>query len=233
MRRLFVDVETTGLDPEGDRIVEVAAVAYEGLFKSRADNAQFHRLVNPGREVPPEAVEIHGHTTAQLAREAHFRELAPELAEFLRGAELVAHNAPFDMAFLDRELAMAGEPKASELAAAVIDTLVLANELYPSQRNNLTALAQRLGIDVEGRRRVHGALVDAEILAEVFNRMNQGQDTLDLKPVSFVSKLEFPPGKPAVVLLAPDPAAARRHAEYLAQMHAETGVRPLELGDSG
>lgn len=172
MRKIVLDTETTGLDPrQGHRIIEVAAIEMDGRKVSKRT---FHRYINPEREIDEGAAAVHGLTLDRLQDEPKFAEVAPALLEFIAGAELIIHNAPFDMGFLNAELALAGLPL---LNNQVIDTLKVAKELHPGKKNNLNALCDRYQID-NSHRTLHGALLDTELLAEVYLGMTRGQESL-------------------------------------------------------
>ncbi len=172
MRQIVLDTETTGLDPKlGHRIIELAAIE---LTHRKVSNRRFHRYLNPEREIDAGAVEVHGLTLERLQNEPKFGEIAPAFLEFIQGAELIIHNAPFDIGFLNKELELAGLPA---LEVKVTDTLKLAKELHPGKKNNLDALCDRYQID-NSHRSLHGALLDTELLAEVYLAMTRGQDSL-------------------------------------------------------
>ena len=181
MRQVFLDTETTGLEVErGHRIIEIGAVE---LVHRRATGRKFHKYLNPGREIDEGAKAVHGISNADLASAPRFAEIAADLLGFLAGAELVIHNASFDVGFLDAELARL--PESADLGrriaglCTVLDTLALAREMHPGQRNNLDALCKRYGID-NSHRELHGALLDARILADVYLAMTGGQSALAL-----------------------------------------------------
>jgi DNA polymerase-3 subunit epsilon len=172
MRQIVLDTETTGLDPkQGHRIIEVAAIELNGR---KVSERRFHRYLNPEREIDEGAAAVHGLTLDRLQDEPKFAEVAPALLEFIDGAELIIHNAPFDLGFLNAELARAG---LSLLENRVVDTLKVAKELHPGKKNNLNALCDRYQID-NSHRTLHGALLDTELLAEVYLAMTRGQDSL-------------------------------------------------------
>ena len=172
MRQIVLDTETTGLDPkQGHRIIEVAAIELDGR---KVSDRTFHRYLNPEREIDEGAAAVHGLTLERLQNEAKFAEIAPALLEFIAGAQLIIHNAPFDMGFLNAELTLAGLPT---LSNPVIDTLKVAKELHPGKKNNLNALCDRYFID-NSHRTLHGALLDTELLAEVYLGMTRGQESL-------------------------------------------------------
>ncbi len=175
MRQIILDTETTGLEPEqGHRIVELAAVEY---INRRPTNNNFHRYLNPERESDERALEIHGLSTERLQHEPLFMQIADEFMDFIRGAELIIHNASFDLAFLNAELARAKKTPMIEICPQVIDTLKLAKELHPGKRNNLDALCERYQVD-NSQRNLHGALLDAQLLGDVYLAMTRGQETL-------------------------------------------------------
>ena len=145
MRQIVLDTETTGLDPgKGHRIIELAAIE---LCNRKVSDRRFHRYLNPEREIDAGAAEVHGLTLERLQDEPKFAEIAPALLEFIRGAELIIHNAPFDVGFLNKELELTGLPGLNNYCASVIDTLKLAKELHPGKKNNLNALCDRYQID--------------------------------------------------------------------------------------
>ncbi len=172
MRKVVLDTETTGLDPrQGHRIIEVAAIEMDGRKVSKRT---FHRYINPERDIDEGATAVHGLTLDRLQDEPKFAEVAPALLEFIGGAELIIHNAPFDIGFLNAELTLAGLP---QLDNPVTDTLKVAKELHPGKKNNLDALCDRYQID-NSHRTLHGALLDTELLAEVYLAMTRGQESL-------------------------------------------------------
>jgi DNA polymerase-3 subunit epsilon len=175
MRQVFLDTETTGLNAAGgDRILEIGCIE---LVDRRPSGRQFHRYVNPQRPSHPDALRVHGITEAFLADKPLFEAIADELMEFLAGAEIVIHNAAFDLGFLDAELARLGRPPLAGQVARVTDSLLLARETFPGKSNSLDALCKRLEVDNSGRD-LHGALLDAGLLAEVYLRLTRGQGSL-------------------------------------------------------
>jgi len=178
MRKIVLDTETTGLEPEqGHRIIEIGCVE---LVDRRLTSNRFHQYLNPEREIDAGAVEVHGITEAFLRDKPHFADIAADFVEFIRGAELLIHNAPFDVGFIDHELRRAGERwGALSDYCTVTDTLELARDMHPGQRNSLDALCKRYEID-NSQRQLHGALLDAEILADVYLAMTGGQVALSL-----------------------------------------------------
>ncbi|MGH8297606.1 MAG: DNA polymerase III subunit epsilon, partial [Steroidobacteraceae bacterium] len=177
MRQIVLDTETTGLEPSlGHRIIEIGCVE---LLNRRASGHTFHRYLNPERDIDLGAEAVHGLQREDLVRQPRFAEVADALLEFVGGSELVIHNAEFDLAFLDAELRRAGRALAMGELCHVLDTLVLAREMHPGQRNNLDALAKRYNVE-NSRRELHGALLDARILADVYLAMTGGQGALAL-----------------------------------------------------
>ncbi len=178
MRRIVLDTETTGLEPEaGHRIIELACLELAGR---RLTGRHFHRFLNPERAIDSAATQVHGLTVEDLRDKPRFADVADEFLEFVDGAELLIHNAPFDVAFLNAELARIGRP-ALEALCQVCDTLAMARELHPGKKNSLDALCERYAVD-HSRRTLHGALLDAQLLSDVWLAMTRGQETLDIAP---------------------------------------------------
>ena len=173
MRQIILDTETTGLDHrQGHRIIEVAGVE---VINRRLTHKHFHQYVNPDRDIDEGAQAVHGISREFLADKPRFADISDAFLDFITGAELVIHNAPFDVGFLNAELALLGKPPVTQFCDKVTDTLKMARDNYPGKRNSLDALCDRLDID-NSRRNLHGALLDAELLAEVFLVMTRGQD---------------------------------------------------------
>lgn len=175
-RQIILDTETTGLDPaQGHRVIEIGCVE---LLNRKLTGQRFHVYLNPEREIDAGAVEVHGLSSEFLADKPRFRDIADDFLSFIEGGELIIHNAPFDVGFLNHELELHDStlPGLSALCS-IIDTLVLARKKHPGQRNNLDALCKRYSID-NSQRSLHGALLDAEILAEVYLAMTGGQTSL-------------------------------------------------------
>ena len=235
MRQLIVDTETTGLDPQqGHRIIELAGLE---VVDRRATGRSVHFRIDPEREIDAGATEVHGMTWDDLKGRAKFGDIAPEFVDFARGATWVIHNAPFDLGFLDAELARAGLPRCADIHAGVIDTLALARELFPGKRNNLDALCERFGIDNAGRT-LHGALLDAQLLAEAYLAMTRGQETLTMDvaaPLSLVAAAGGDAGSAPATrgapprVIAPTAEELAAHREYLALLDTETEGRCLWL----
>lgn len=177
MRQIILDTETTGLNPRsGDRIIEIGCVE---MLNRRLTGKNFHYYLNPERESDPGALAVHGLTSEFLRDKPKFPDIVTEFCEFVRDAEIIIHNAPFDVGFLDAELEKVGLPVFSDHVQKVIDTLLQAKELHPGKRNSLDALCERYGIS-NSHRTLHGALLDAELLAEVYLAMTRGQDSLTM-----------------------------------------------------
>ena len=179
MRQIVLDTETTGLSTaQGHRIIEVGCIE---LDNRRFTGREYHRFINPERDIDEGAQRVHGISRADLEGQPVFADIAEELLEFLNGAELVIHNADFDVGFIEHELKLMKHPRASiDDHATVLDTLSLARELHPGQRNSLDALCKRYDVD-SSKRDVHGALIDAELLAKVYLAMTGGQAALSLE----------------------------------------------------
>jgi len=177
LRQIVLDTETTGLSPEdGHRVIEIGCIEIVGR---RLTGRSLHLYMNPERDIDAGALEVHGLTRERLEREPRFAELAGQIAGFVQGAELLIHNAPFDLGFLDAEYRRLGQPGFTQLASSVVDTLALARELHPGRRNSLDALCDRYQIS-NAHRKLHGALLDAELLADVYLAMTRGQDSLEI-----------------------------------------------------
>lgn len=177
MRQIVLDTETTGLNPRsGDRIIEIGCVE---IVNRRLTGNNFHSYINPERDSEEGALAVHGLTTEFLSDKPKFAEIAAELRDYVRDAEIIIHNAPFDLAFLDAEFERLNFPRFIEHVAIVTDTLVQAKEMHPGKRNSLDALCDRYGIS-NAHRALHGALLDAELLAEVYLAMTRGQNSLTI-----------------------------------------------------
>ena len=175
MRQIFLDTETTGLSADnGDRVIEIGCVE---LLNRKLTGNNKHFYLNPGRDSHEEALKVHGLTSEFLRDKPVFEAVADDLLAYLQGAEVIIHNAPFDMGFLNKELALLGRAPLREVVLSVTDTLALAKEMFPGKRNSLDALCGRLGVDNSGRT-LHGALLDAELLADVYINMTRGQEAL-------------------------------------------------------
>ena len=175
MRQIILDTETTGLDPsKGDRIIEIGCVE---MLNRKLSGNNLHFYLNPERDSHEDALKVHGISNEFLRDKPKFAAVADELLAYLAGAELIIHNAAFDMGFLDAELERLGKPALRAQVGAVTDTLAMAKEIYPGKRNSLDALCDRLGVD-NSARTLHGALLDAELLADVYICLTRGQNSL-------------------------------------------------------
>lgn len=175
MRQIVLDTETTGLSAEGgDRIIEIGCVE---LLNRKLTGNNKHFYLNPGRDSHEDALKVHGISNEFLRDKPRFAEVADELLDYLQGAEIIIHNAAFDVGFLNKELELIGRPAFGSFVGSVTDTLRMAKEMYPGKRNSLDALCDRLGVDNSGRT-LHGALLDAELLADVYINLTRGQDAL-------------------------------------------------------
>ena len=215
MRQIFLDTETTGLYPsQGHRIIEIAAVE---VINRRITRNHFHVYLNPDREIDPGAQEVHGITLEFLQDKPRFHDVANEFLDFVNGAELIIHNAPFDVGFLDMELGRIDRSGIERACAGVIDTLKLAKEMRPGQRNSLDALCRHFGVD-NSRRTLHGALLDAELLADVYLAMTRGQESLMmemLESATVTSAISIATSTEALVVLKADAEELAAHAQYL------------------
>jgi DNA polymerase-3 subunit epsilon len=186
LRQVFLDTETTGLEHRlGHRIIEIGGVE---LLNRHPTRRQFHHYLNPERDIEDGALAVHGISLDFLQDKPRFADIAEDFLGFVRGAELIIHNAPFDVGFLNAELALLNKAPIETVCHSILDSLSLAKELHPGKKNNLNALCERYGID-NSRRTLHGALLDAEILADVYLAMTRGQENLimeidrdDLRP---------------------------------------------------
>jgi len=232
MRQIVLDVETTGLEAAaGHRIIEIGCVE---LLNRRPTGQKFHRYLNPEREIDAGALAVHGIELARLLQAPRFAEISLELLAFIEGAELIIHNAPFDVGFLDAELArLPGDARTVAGLCKVLDTLALARSLHPGQRNSLDALCKRYGVD-NTRRDLHGALLDAGILVDVYLAMTGGQGTfaLDMAGESRRSQGANSPAPQrasgvALVVPLPGDEELRQHEALLDLIHKASGGKVL------
>ena len=223
MRQIVLDTETTGLDPrQGHRIIEVACIE---MVNRRLTGHHLHKYINPEREIDEGAQAVHGITLEFLADKPKFADIVDEFLEFINGAELVIHNAPFDIGFLNAELARLDRVPVDTICNGVTDTLRMAKELHPGKRNSLDALCERYEID-NSQRTLHGALLDTELLAEVFLTMTRGQDALLIEPeaaprAQIDTNLPNGERKPLLVHRASE-AELAAHTQVLAGIDKET-----------
>lgn len=178
--QICLDTETTGLDPAGgDRIIDVGCVRLDGRVRSLDKSYEFQRLINPDKVLDDEIVELTGITNEDLADKPRFEEIVDDFLDFIRGSELLIHNAAFDVGFLNMELERCGRGKLEDYVVNIVDTLDIAHELFPGRHVSLTALCVLLGID-DSERTVHGALIDSQILGDVYLAMTRGQNQLEV-----------------------------------------------------
>jgi DNA polymerase-3 subunit epsilon len=217
MRQIFLDTETTGLyHAQGHRVIEVAAVE---VVNRRLTKQHFHYYLNPDREIDQGAQEVHGISLEFLQDKPRFADIANELIAFIADSELIMHNAPFDVGFLNREFGLIEQKPVESIAAKITDTLKIAKEMRPGQRNSLDALCRHYGID-NSKRTLHGALLDAELLADVYMAMTRGQDSLMMeldKPQQKSSDV-IQQNKQAVLVKLANQAEISAHDEYLASL---------------
>ncbi|WP_443115725.1 DNA polymerase III subunit epsilon [Herbaspirillum seropedicae] len=223
MRQIILDTETTGLSPRnGNRILEIGCVE---VLNRQLSGKNLHFYINPERDSEEGALAVHGLTTEFLADKPTFKQIAAEFLDYVRGAQIIIHNAPFDVGFLDAELALLGLPPFKEHVIDVVDSLQMAKELHPGRRNSLDALCDRYGIS-NAHRVLHGALLDAELLAEVYLSMTRGQNslTMDLGAEEEVSegegKLELAPLAEVIVVAASEEELGL-HEDVLNQLDKE------------
>jgi len=230
MRQIVLDTETTGLDPaEGHRIIEIGCVE---LLNRRLTGNHYHQYLNPGREIDAGAVEVHGITNEQLADKPKFADIARDFLEFVKGAELIMHNASFDIGFINHELQLANGKKTAsriEELCGIIDTLKLARGKHPGQKNDLDSLCKRYGVD-NSSRTLHGALLDAEILADVYLAMTGGQAGLfeELRGPSQGGATRrdvrhLDPDRPTLAVLAPTAEELAAHQAWLEELDQKSG----------
>ena len=224
MRQVILDTETTGLDPAlGHRIIEIAGVE---IVNRRLTGNRFHRYVNPERDSEDAALQVHGLTREFLQDKPRFRDIAAEFLTFVDGAELVIHNAAFDVAFIDYELKAVEAKPISACCPCIVDTLKLARELYPGKRNSLDALCERHEID-NSARTLHGALLDAQLLAEAYLAMTRGQESLIVEVETLeisVEPIRVSPLQKALTVLFASPEEYAAHESVLADIGKSNGA---------
>ncbi|MFM7482254.1 MAG: DNA polymerase III subunit epsilon [Candidatus Methylopumilus sp.] len=221
MRHIFLDTETTGLYAnQGHRIIEIAAIE---IINRRPTNNSFHFYINPDREIDPAAQEVHGITLDFLQDKPRFTEIASDFIKFIKDATLIIHNAPFDVGFINMEFGLIEKPPIEEVVANIIDTLKLAKDMRPGQRNSLDALCRFYNID-NSQRSLHGALLDAQLLAEVYLAMTRGQEDLmiDLQYNGSDILGEKNAKRPTnLFVLKADDEELKKHEAYLNKMKGE------------
>ena len=216
MRQIVLDTETTGLNPRtGDRVIEIGCVELENRMLT---GNNYHCYINPERDSEEGALAVHGLTTDFLSDKPKFAEIAASLQQYIDGAEVIIHNAPFDLGFLNAEFKRLNLPVFSEQVGSVIDTLVQAKEMHPGKRNSLDALCDRYGVS-NAHRKLHGALLDAELLADVYLSMTRGQNSLGMEDeIDLASPGEMLEQVPlaAIILLPPTADELLEHETNLA-----------------
>ena len=222
MRQIVLDTETTGLNPRtGDRIIEIGCVE---LVNRRLTGNNFHRYINPERDSEEGALAVHGLTTEFLSDKPKFAEIADELRDYIQGAEVIIHNAPFDLGFLDAEFERLGLPSFADHVEGVSDSLAQAKSMHPGKRNSLDALCDRYGIS-NTHRVLHGALLDAELLAEVYLAMTRGQNSLtidlDIEVEAGAEGDAVPAAPPQVRVLAASAEELAAHEALLDSLDKE------------
>lgn len=232
MRQIFLDTETTGLSPaDGDRLLEIGCVE---MVNRKITGNNLHLYINPERDSHPDALRVHGITSEFLADKPKFREIAQEILDYVAGAdEILIHNAPFDIGFLNKEFELLGQAKFSSRVQKVTDTLAMAKEMFPGKRNGLDALCDRLEVD-NSNRTLHGALLDAELLARVYINMTRGQNALSMEEdattaastVSHAISTEDLRRYDLPVLLA-NALESQAHEEVLAQLDKASNQKTL------
>jgi DNA polymerase III subunit epsilon len=233
MRQIILDTETTGLSAAtGDRIIEIGCVE---LVNRRLTGHHFHHYINPERDSHEDALRVHGITTEFLADKPKFSEIADEFLRYVAGAEIIIHNAAFDVSFLDAELKLLGKPAFKQHVLNVVDTLLMAKEVFPGKRNSLDALCDRLGVDNSGRT-LHGALLDSELLADVYINLTRGQDALLIdshtdaatETTAGAVKVDFTALNLSIVMA--DETEAQAHEEVLKQLDESSGGKTVWRG---
>ena len=228
-RQIVLDTETTGLSAEGgDRIIELGCVE---LLNRKLTGNNLHLYFNPGRDSHEDALKVHGISNEFLKDKPKFADVVDDILQYLQGAEIIIHNAAFDVGFLNKELELVGRPAFGTYVQSVTDTLAMAKEMYPGKRNSLDALCDRLGVDNSGRT-LHGALLDAELLADVYINLTRGQDALliaddghDSADGVKVASIDLR-GLALPVLRASEQEQAA-HAEVLTQTDKASGAKPI------
>ncbi|WP_322003364.1 DNA polymerase III subunit epsilon [Marinobacter alexandrii] len=225
MRQIVLDTETTGIDPnDGHRIIEIGCVE---LVERQLTGRNYHVYINPEREVEAEAITVHGITNEFLEDKPKFAEVANDFFEFIKGAELVIHNAAFDVGFMDAEFARMKPVRKTADHCGIVDTLAIARKKHPGQKNNLDALCKRYGVD-NSNRDLHGALLDAEILADVYLLLTGGQTALSLdagaeEGSSGTGIRQLPAERPALNVIRASENEHGAHEEFMAMLEKQAG----------
>lgn len=219
MRQIFLDTETTGLDPnQGHRIIEIAAIEIQNRQQT---NNRFHAYLNPERDIDPAAQEVHGISMEFLQDKPFFIDISEEFLSFIGDAEVIIHNAPFDVGFINMELGKIGDKKIEECCLEITDSLKLAKEIRPGQRNSLDALCRAYGIN-NSQRSLHGALLDAELLGEVFLAMTRGQEAFLINFTEEKSAIELTPVNQSMLrVVKPTKDEEDLHKNYLSNLNGK------------
>ncbi|MDA1339046.1 MAG: DNA polymerase III subunit epsilon [Proteobacteria bacterium] len=219
MRQIFLDTETTGLDPnQGHRIIEIAAIEIQNRQQT---NNRFHAYLNPERDIDPAAKEVHGISMEFLQDKPFFIDISEEFLSFIGDAEVIIHNAPFDVGFINMELGKIGDKKIEECCLEITDSLKLAKEIRPGQRNSLDALCRAYGIN-NSQRILHGALLDAELLGEVFLAMTRGQEAFSINFTEEKSAIELTPVNQSMLrVVKPTKDEEDLHKNYLSNLNGK------------
>ncbi len=233
-RQIVLDTETTGLNAKlGDRVIEIGCLE---LLNRRPTGNHFHHYVNPGRASEEGAMKVHGITDEFLLDKPKFKEIATEFVDYIRGAELIIHNAPFDVEFLEQELALAKLPPLAQHCAGVRDTLKMAKELHPGKKNSLDAMCERYGVN-NAHRTLHGALLDAELLAEVYLAMTRGQESLVMELEQAPAAVQSDAGtigeRAKLLVLAASDEEAAAHLDLLQAIQSESKGKCVWLRQEG
>ena len=229
-RQVILDTETTGLDPkQGHRIIEIACIE---MISRRINRNTFFKRINPEREIDEGATQVHGITLADLEHEPKFADIADAFLDYVHGAELIIHNAPFDVGFINAELSRIGKAPITDICS-VTDTLAMARELHPGRKNSLDALCERYAID-NSARTFHGALLDAELLGEVYVAMTRGQDSLAIGldvgggGKSAQAGMSIPIARPTTLkVVRADADELRQHAEHVERINKASGGKAI------
>lgn len=228
MRQIVLDTETTGLSPEaGDRIIEIGCVE---LLNRKLTGNNFHHYLNPDRDIHEDAMKVHGISTDFLSDKPRFENIVEEFLAYVQGAQIIIHNAPFDVGFLNAELQRTGKPQFKDHVSDVLDTLAMTKELYPGKRNSLDALCERLGVS-NAARTLHGGLLDAELLADVYINLTRGQDALLMEgedpkqPGQGVAQVDY--SRFNLPVIQPTAQELEAHEQVLAQIDKASGGKTL------
>ncbi len=224
IREICFDTETTGFRAkEGDRLVEIGCVE---LTRYGLSNNTFHEYINPEREIPEESIKVHKITNEMVADKPTFAQIVDKFLDFIKGARLIAHNAPFDESFLDQELTRLGKGKLKDHCLEVVDSLELSRKVFPQQQNSLDALCKRLGVDLSSRSEGHGALIDATLLAQVYLILKQDQESMDIDSLT-VSKVKPLEITGANIVIKATEAEEKAHEEFLDLLAKKCKGTPL------